>query len=101
MFFFLIYILIKQWLLTIGLFCHDLTEVIVLSNYSIQCYLLRCYLNNVKDKLLQHTIEPIEWMKVYIFLYKLFIKKLFIFNNIIYYLYYMFLCSFHHINYIW
>ncbi|KAJ6649583.1 hypothetical protein Bhyg_04821 [Pseudolycoriella hygida] len=49
--------------LVLTIICHDLVQVIVLSSYAIQCYLLRCYLYILNDKLVQHTIEPIDWMR--------------------------------------
>ncbi|XP_037042344.1 uncharacterized protein LOC119078748 isoform X1 [Bradysia coprophila] len=42
---------------------HDLVQVVVLSSYAIQCYLLRHYLYILNDKLIQNTIEPIDWMR--------------------------------------
>lgn len=37
--------------------------MVIISSYSILCYLLRCYLNLLKEKLLIHSIEPLEWMR--------------------------------------
>lgn len=45
------------------LLSHDLIQVVIVSSYSILCYLLRCYLNLLKEKLLLHSIEPLEWMR--------------------------------------
>uniref|UniRef100_A0A336KLD4 CSON004645 protein n=1 Tax=Culicoides sonorensis TaxID=179676 RepID=A0A336KLD4_CULSO len=42
---------------------HDLVQVVIVSSYSILCLLLRCYLNLLKEKLLMHSIEPLEWMR--------------------------------------
>lgn len=36
----------------------------VLTSYSIQCYLLRRYLFILKAKLLQNTIDSLDWMRV-------------------------------------
>lgn len=45
-------------------FCQDLIQIIVLTSYSIQCYLLRRYLYILKAKLLQNTIDSLDWMRV-------------------------------------
>ncbi|XP_050092433.1 uncharacterized protein LOC126575669 [Anopheles aquasalis] len=49
--------------LTMALFCHDLVQMVVIVSYSLICYLLRCYLKALKEKLLLHTIEPLNWMR--------------------------------------
>lgn len=38
--------------------------MIVLTSYSIQCYLLRQYLYILKSRLLQNTIDSLNWMRV-------------------------------------
>lgn len=48
----------------ITLFTHDLIQVILITSYCLQCYLLRSYLFALKEKLLLHTIEPLDWMRV-------------------------------------
>lgn len=53
-----------QVFLIITVICHDLVQMVVLSSYAIQCYLLRHYLYILNDKLIQNTIEPIDWMRV-------------------------------------
>ncbi|XP_049538662.1 uncharacterized protein LOC125953252 [Anopheles darlingi] len=50
-------------ILTVTLFCHDLVQMVVIVSYSLICYLLRCYLKALKEKLLLHTIEPLNWMR--------------------------------------
>lgn len=50
-------------LLCVALFFHDLVQVIIIISYSLMCYLLRCYLVGLKEKLLLHTIEPLNWMR--------------------------------------
>lgn len=50
--------------LGVAVFTHDFVQSIVLTSYGIQCYLLRCYLYILKNKLLQNTIEPLDWMRV-------------------------------------
>ncbi|XP_063704189.1 uncharacterized protein LOC134833700 [Culicoides brevitarsis] len=54
---------ILKVILYVCLLCHDLVQVVIISSYSILCYLLRCYLNLLKEKLLLHSIEPLEWMR--------------------------------------
>ncbi|XP_055621559.1 uncharacterized protein LOC129765355 isoform X4 [Toxorhynchites rutilus septentrionalis] len=50
-------------LLFVVLFFHDLTQMATIVSYSLLCYLLRCYLQGLKEKLLLHTIEPLNWMR--------------------------------------
>ncbi|XP_021705968.1 uncharacterized protein LOC5565490 [Aedes aegypti] len=49
--------------LCVSLFFHDLVQVVIIISYSLMCYLLRCYLVGLKEKLLLHTIEPLNWMR--------------------------------------
>ncbi|XP_062698132.1 uncharacterized protein LOC109414804 isoform X2 [Aedes albopictus] len=49
--------------LCVALFFHDLVQVVIIISYSLMCYLLRCYLVGLKEKLLLHTIEPLNWMR--------------------------------------
>lgn len=51
-------------MLGITMFTHDLVQVVIITSYGIQSYLLRSYLDNLKDKLLQNTIDPLDWMRV-------------------------------------
>lgn len=51
-------------LLIVATFAQDLIQVIVLTSYSIQCYLLRRYISILKEKLLQNTIDSLDWMRV-------------------------------------
>ncbi|XP_058466926.1 uncharacterized protein LOC131439654 [Malaya genurostris] len=50
-------------LLSVALFFHDLAQMVIIASYSLTCYLLRCYLQGLKEKLLLHTIEPLNWMR--------------------------------------
>lgn len=61
----------SQILLIVTTFCQDLIQIIVLTSYSIQCYLLRRYLYILKRKLLQNTIDSLDWMRVSVFYYHL------------------------------
>lgn len=45
------------------IFVHDLVQMIILISYCIECYLLKLHLYNLKDKLIQHTIETLDWMR--------------------------------------
>uniref|UniRef100_A0A1B0CRZ0 Gustatory receptor n=2 Tax=Lutzomyia longipalpis TaxID=7200 RepID=A0A1B0CRZ0_LUTLO len=45
------------------LFVQDFIQCIVLSSYAVQCFLLRHFLRRVKEKLLENTIDPLEWMR--------------------------------------
>uniref|UniRef100_A0A182WUT1 Uncharacterized protein n=1 Tax=Anopheles quadriannulatus TaxID=34691 RepID=A0A182WUT1_ANOQN len=49
-------------LLSVTLFLHDLVQMVVIVSYGLMCYMLRCYLKALKEKLLLHTIEPLNWM---------------------------------------
>uniref|UniRef100_A0A182Q439 Gustatory receptor n=1 Tax=Anopheles farauti TaxID=69004 RepID=A0A182Q439_9DIPT len=49
--------------LEVALLCHDFVQMVVIVSYSLLCYLLRCYLKALKEKLLLHTIEPLSWMR--------------------------------------
>lgn len=51
-------------LLSVTLFLHDLVQMVVIVSYGLMCYMLRCYLKALKEKLLLHTIEPLNWMRV-------------------------------------
>lgn len=55
---------IAKILLIVATFAQDLIQVIVLTSYSIQCYLLRRYISILKGKLLQNTIDSLDWMRV-------------------------------------
>lgn len=55
---------IAKILLVIATFAQDLLQVIVLTSYSIQCYLLRRYISILQGKLLQNTIDSLDWMRV-------------------------------------
>ncbi|XP_055535584.1 uncharacterized protein LOC129724603 isoform X2 [Wyeomyia smithii] len=50
-------------LLCLALFLNDLVQTVIIISYSLTCYLLRCYLQGLKEKLLLHTIEPLNWMR--------------------------------------
>lgn len=56
-------IIAKALLITVT-FVQDLVQVIVLTSYSLQCYLLRRYVYILKGKLLQNTIDSLDWMRV-------------------------------------
>lgn len=56
--------LLLRCLLMICVFSHDLILIVIICNYSIQCFLLRRYLSSLKEKLLQNHMEPLDWMRV-------------------------------------
>lgn len=56
--------IIAKALLVAVTFVQDLVQVIVLTSYSLQCYLLRRYVYILKGKLLQNTIDSLDWMRV-------------------------------------
>lgn len=56
--------IIAKVLLVAVTFVQDFVQVIVLTGYSLQCYLLRRYLYILKGKLLQNTIDSLDWMRV-------------------------------------
>lgn len=58
------YFYVLQMLLLATTFSQDVIQVIVLTSYSIQCYLLRQYLYILKSRLLQNTIDSLNWMRV-------------------------------------
>ncbi|XP_030375457.1 uncharacterized protein LOC115624764 [Scaptodrosophila lebanonensis] len=41
----------------------NLVEVIILSSYYIECYLLRVHLQALSHKLLMHSIDSLDWMR--------------------------------------
>lgn len=51
-------------LLITATFVQDLIQILVLTSYSLQCFLLRRYIYTLKDKLLQNTIDSLDWMRV-------------------------------------
>lgn len=56
--------IIAKTLLVSTTFVQDFIQIIVLSSYSLQCYLLRRYVYILKGKLLQNTIDTLDWMRV-------------------------------------
>lgn len=54
---------ILKILLICTIFIHDLVQVIIVVSYCVQCCLLRTYVYKLKERLLHHTIEPLEWMR--------------------------------------
>lgn len=60
----LYYLFILQVLLIATTFCQDLVQVMILSMYTVQCYLLKQYVFMLKKKLLENTIDPLDWMRV-------------------------------------
>ncbi|XP_017839376.1 uncharacterized protein LOC108597363 [Drosophila busckii] len=60
---------LRDWELSmrIALLCtillQDLVEIIVLSSYYIECYLLRVHLETLSHKLLMHSIDSLDWMR--------------------------------------
>lgn len=55
---------VARALLVSTTFVQDFIQVIVLTSYSLQCYLLRRYVYVLKIKLLQNTIDTLDWMRV-------------------------------------
>lgn len=55
---------LAKTLLIVATSCQDLIQIIVLTSYSIQCFLLRRYISILKEKLLQNTIDSLDWMRV-------------------------------------
>ncbi|XP_053966859.1 uncharacterized protein LOC128868605 isoform X1 [Anastrepha ludens] len=53
------------------LFVQDLVEVVIISNYCVQCYLLRVHISSLSHKLLMHSIETIDWMREVLEFHKL------------------------------
>lgn len=49
--------------LIITVCCQDIVQIMTLISYCINCYLLRYYLYKITEKLIHHTIEPLEWMR--------------------------------------
>lgn len=56
--------IVAKILLIAVTFVQDLIQMIVLTSYSLQCYLLRRYVYVLKGKLLQNTIDSLDWMRV-------------------------------------
>lgn len=56
--------ILAKFLLIAVTFIQDLIQIIVLTSYSLQCYLLRRYVYILKGKLLQNTIDSLDWMRV-------------------------------------
>lgn len=56
--------IVAKILLVAVTFVQDLIQIIVLTSYSLQCYLLRRYVYILKGKLLQNTIDSLDWMRV-------------------------------------
>ncbi|KAK9888755.1 hypothetical protein WA026_000980 [Henosepilachna vigintioctopunctata] len=50
-------------LLVVSILWHDMVEAIIISNYCLQSQLLMSYVFFLRERLLQHAIEPIKWMR--------------------------------------
>lgn len=77
--------ILAKTLLIVATFAQDLIQIIVLTSYSIQCYLLRRYIFTLEEKLLQNTIDSLDWMRVSVFGF-LFVLII-VFNSNIYFYY--------------
>ncbi|EDW73711.1 uncharacterized protein Dwil_GK19607 [Drosophila willistoni] len=61
--------LLRNWelCLRVALLCtvllQDMVEIIILSSYYIECYLLRVHLESLSHKLLMHSIDSLDWMR--------------------------------------
>lgn len=53
-------------MLIVGTLWHDMIQATVITSYSMQAQLLTSYLNFLRAKLLQYSMQPIDWMKVMI-----------------------------------
>ncbi|XP_065369809.1 uncharacterized protein GrlHz isoform X2 [Calliphora vicina] len=49
--------------LLVTLSVQNLIEIIILSSYCIECYLLKVHLLTLSQKLLLHSIDSVEWMR--------------------------------------
>lgn len=54
-------------LLVVCTLLHDMVRATIISNYCLQAQLLTSYAYFLREKLLQHRVQPIEWMRVGIF----------------------------------
>ncbi|XP_073813464.1 gustatory receptor-like Holozoa isoform X1 [Musca autumnalis] len=50
-------------LLLLTIAAQDIIEIIVLSSYCIECYLLKIHLMTLSQKLLLHSIDSLDWMR--------------------------------------
>lgn len=53
-----------RWSLLVVVGVHDFVQVVVVTMYAIQCHLLGGHLAYLREKLLQNTLDPIDWMRV-------------------------------------
>lgn len=51
-------------MLVVSTLWHDMIQATVITSYSMQAQLLTSYLNFLRAKLLQYSMQPIDWMKV-------------------------------------
>ncbi|XP_022901795.1 uncharacterized protein [Onthophagus taurus] len=56
-------VLILKLLLVLSTLCHDVVQATVISNYCLQAQLLTNYVRFLKEKLLQHSVLAMEWMR--------------------------------------
>lgn len=56
--------LVLKILLVVCLVWHDIVQASVISNYCLQAQLLRSYVEFIREKLLQQSIRPLEWIRV-------------------------------------
>lgn len=68
--------IVAKALLVSTTFVQDFIQIIVLTSYSLQCYLLRRYVYILKGKLLQNTIDTLDWMRVNFYQIEIFFKHL-------------------------
>ncbi|XP_061401364.1 uncharacterized protein LOC133337116 [Musca vetustissima] len=50
-------------LLLLTIAAQDIIEIIILSSYCIECYLLKIHLMTLSQKLLLHSIDSVDWMR--------------------------------------
>ncbi|ENN72904.1 hypothetical protein YQE_10474, partial [Dendroctonus ponderosae] len=50
-------------LLVVCLIWHDIVQASVISNYCLQAQLLRSYVQFIREKLLQQSIRPLQWIR--------------------------------------
>ncbi|KAJ8954413.1 hypothetical protein NQ318_011087, partial [Aromia moschata] len=56
-------VVIMKILLVICTLWHDMVQATVISNYCLQAQLLNSYIQFLREKLLQHPVHPLEWIR--------------------------------------
>lgn len=76
-------VLALQVLLGAGTLAQDLFQATLVSGYCLQAQLLAALAVALRHRLLQHTLAPIDWMRVYYYFVSLIFYFIFLLTRVI------------------